>query len=317
MLSIDFAVQLVRTSRVKGLVSNSNGSPSSSGNVQLMPEAAAGRGQMGMRYGSRIRWDGAFDIANVPPGRYLLRARGNDTDPPEYAEQPLTVAGGDLPGVTVMLMPGATIKGAVTFEASPNAASADPSDVRITAPSFTESSVGPNPNARPGKDGRFTLEGVPVGSHLVRANNVPRGWMLKAVVVGGQDVTDQPVDLRSGQTLDGVTVVFTDKLGQISGTVTDDSGHPVTEFTVLAFPTDASLWRPQARQIMTSRPDQNGKYQLKGLPAGDYYVATVDPSESGEWFEPAFLDQHRASAATVTLGEGDARTTDFTVKTEK
>ena len=40
------------------------------------------------------------------------------------------------------------------------------------------------------------------------------------------------------------------------------------DFTVLAFPTDTTLWRPQARQIVTTRPDQTGSYRIRGLPPG-------------------------------------------------
>jgi len=82
---------------------------------------------------------------------------------------------------------------------------------------------------------------------------------------------------------------------------------------VLAFPTDTTLWRPQARQIMTTRPDQTGKYRIRGLPPADYYIVTVDPTEQGEWFDPAYLDAHRAGAARVTLAEGDVKTQDFRV----
>ena len=56
---------------------------------------------------------------------------------------------------------------------------------------------------------------------------------------------------------------------------------------------------------MTARPDQTGKFRIRGLPPGDYYLATVDPAEQGEWFEPAYLDEHRVGAARVTLGDGD------------
>jgi hypothetical protein len=109
-------------------------------------------------------------------------------------------------------------------------------------------------------------------------------------------------------------VLFTDRLTEVNGTVTDDHGTPITDYTVLAFPTDASLWRPMARQIMTARPDQNGKYQIRGLPPGDYYLAPVDPAQQGEWFESSFLQQHRPSAANVSLGEGDVKTQDFKVR---
>jgi hypothetical protein len=42
-------------------------------------------------------------------------------------------------------------------------------------------------------------------------------------------------------------------------------------------------------------------------------VATIDPSEPGEWFEPDFLEQHRSTAARLSLGEGDVKTHDFTI----
>jgi hypothetical protein len=65
---------------------------------------------------------------------------------------------------------------------------------------------------------------------------------------------------------------------------------------------------------MTTRPDQNGKFQLLGLPPGEYFLAAVDPAEQGEWFEPAFLDEHRSGAARLTLGEGDSKTQDFRIR---
>ena len=59
---------------------------------------------------------------------------------------------------------------------------------------------------------------------------------------------------------------------------------------------------------MTVRPDQNGRFQLRGLPAGDYYLAAIDPQQPGEWFDPRFLDEQRADASRVTLSDGDTRT---------
>ena len=316
VLDIDFNLQLVRTSRVSGHVTNPDGTPTTSGNVNLAPDgAAAGRGPIGANYGSRIEWDGNFSIGNVPPGRYTLRARGNDTEVPQYAAQPLTVSGGELSNVSVVLMPGASLSGSVTFQSTQLPVPGDLTQVRITAPAIDQFGVGPNPNARVDKDGNFTLEGVPAGAHLIRPNGGVRGWALKSVTVDGHDVTDTPIDLKSGQRLANVGVVFTDKLSEIDGTVTDQQGTPFTDFTVLAFPTDPSLWRPQSRHIMTARPDQTGKFKIRGLPPAEYYVVTVDPAEQGEWFEPTFLDQHRPAATRLTLGDGDVKTQDFKVST--
>jgi hypothetical protein len=190
-----------------------------------------------------------------------------------------------------------------------------PTQLRISAPSTDQSDFGPQPNARVDKAGRFTLTGVSAGSHLIRAGgNTTRGWILKSVTVGGRDVTDTPIQVRSGEAVSNVVVVFTDRQNEVTGTVSDEQGAPVPDFTVLAFPTDSSLWRPQARQIMTARPDQTGTYRIRGLPPGEYYLVTVDPTEQGEWFEPAYLDDHRAGAVRVTLAESDVKTQDFKVR---
>jgi len=127
-------------------------------------------------------------------------------------------------------------------------------------------------------------------------------------------VIDKPIDVRAGETIKNVSLVFSDTQTQLSGTVTTDRGLPVTDYTVLAFPADQTFWRQQSRYIMTARPDQNGSYQLRGLPAADYYVALVDPAEPGEWFEPSFLDAHRAGAMRVSLGDGEAKNQDFKVR---
>jgi hypothetical protein len=265
-----------------------------------------------MTYGGRIQWDGAFTIANVPPGRYMLRARGDDADPPLFGTAPLSVDGSDVGDVSLVLSAGATITGTIAFQPGSNPAP-DMTQVRISAPSTDQGSFGPQGNARVDKDGHFTLNGVSTGPHLIRPQGNMRGWSLKSVTLDGRDITDTPVDIRGGQAVTGVAIVFTDKQSEINGTIATETGTPVPDYTVLAFPTDPSLWRPQARQIMTARPDQTGKYRLRGLPAGDYYIATVDPAEQGEWFDPTYLDSHRAGAARVTLAEGDVKTQDFHV----
>jgi hypothetical protein len=309
-LDIDFALLLVRTARISGRVASSDGEDVSTGNVTLTPEGQSGRPGAGTGFGGRIQWDGAFEMANVPPGRYILRARGDDWAVPQFATQPLTVARGDLTVVNDVLSPGATVAGTISLERS-KSVGADPTQFRIGAPmadgAASGPGFGPNPQVRVDKEGRFLLEGVAVGPHWIRAQ-MPRGWMLKTVIVDGRDVTDAPLELRSGQLLSNVTMVFTDKLSEINGTITDDRGTPITDFTMLAFPADPSLWRAQSRQIMTARPDQTGRFQIRGLPAGEYLLAAVDPAEQGEWFEPSFLDQHRAGAARVTVGDGDVKT---------
>src|SRR5207247_5001762 len=136
-------------------------------------------------------------------------------------------------------------------------------------------------------------------------------------LIAGRDVIDTPIDLRPGETIKNVSLVFTDRQSQISGTVMTDKGTPATDYTVLAFPTDQTYWRAQSRYIMTTRPDQNGNFQIRGLPPAEYFLAVVDPAEPGEWFEPAFLDAPRPRAQNVSLRRGGGKNQDLQVNKHK
>jgi hypothetical protein len=221
------------------------------------------------------------------------------------------VIGGDVT-TYVTLAPGATISGTITLASRQSPAVPSLNQFRVSTLALDGTALGGSSTSRVETDGTFTIEDVSAGPRMIRAQ-APRGWALRSVVVSGRDVTDTPLEFRSGSRTTGVSLEFTDVLSEISGTVTDQRGAPATEYTVLAFPGDASLWRPQARHIMTARPDQTGRFQIWGLPPGEYYVAVVDPVEQGEWFEPAFLDEHRAGAVRVALNEGDVKTQDFKI----
>ena len=214
--------------------------------------------------------------------------------------------------MNVVLSPAGSIAGTITLQNTQSSPTPDLTQFRISTPADDFAGIGPNGNARVDRTGAFTMSGVAPGPHLLRAQT-PRGWTLKSVMVDGRESVDAPFDVKPSQNVTGVAVVFTDKITEINGTVSDPQGTPVTEYTVLAFPDDQALWRPQSRQIMTTRPDQNGTFQIRGLPAGQYYVAVVDPSQQGEWFDPVFLEQQRAGAKRLLLVEGDVKTQDFRI----
>jgi len=315
-LPVDFSLQLVHISRVSGTVLEPDGSVAWGGNVTLVADqATVGRGGgFGINYGSRISWDGTFEVTNVPPGRYTLEARGpNDDDEPKFATQPVVVGGSvDVDDVSVLLQPGGAITGTLNFPIGANDLP-NLTQVRVSAPSLGPS-AGNVAQGRVDVNGQFTITGIEPGDHLIRPNGQLRSWRLASVTVNGRDVTDVPIALRASERVSNVVITFTDKTTEIDGTLTQTNGTPVTEYTVLAFSTDPSFWQPQSRHIATARPDQTGKYRIRGLPAGSYYMATVDPTEQGEWFEPSYLDEHRNGAARITIADGDVKTQDFRIR---
>lgn len=315
---IDYRLQLVRTARVSGMVASSAG-PIGSGSVQLTPELAGAGGAINLS--GRIQGDGTFSIRNVPPGRYSLVARTNPTPQrgggqaasaiPQYAVQSLTIAGLDIGGIALILGQGAALSGNVTLDNGQSLQTINATQIRVTAPLVGNVQIPVrNANARVAQDGTFVLDGVPAGPHLIRAN-APGGWWLKSVQLYGRDVIDTPIDIKDGQPVRGLTLVFSNLVTQIDGTVTDAKNQPVSGVNVIAFSTEQAQWIPQTRTTQTARPDQYGRFQLRGLPPGEYFLAAVDGAEQGEWFDPAFLSGIRMHATRTLLADGETKTQDL------
>jgi hypothetical protein len=53
---------------------------------------------------------------------------------------------------------------------------------------------------------------------------------------------------------------------------------------------------------------------FSNLPAGDYLIGAVTDVESYQWFEPAFLDQLAATAAKFSLGPGEKKVQNLSIK---
>jgi hypothetical protein len=329
---IDFQVQLVALATVSGIVAGADDVVP----VMLMAEEAGGRGPLGgpMLTG-RSQADGTFVISNVPPGRYIAVARsGGRNNDPRTAMQSIVVNGQNVGGVSLMLQPGVTLSGNITVESSGTAAPTDYSGFRVDVPDVTPLPFGGGGGGGRGglaggagraeRNGTFQVGNLLPGRHYIRITGGGQGqaqgrgqgqsqgqWTLKSVLVAGQDVTDQPVDLKPGQNVENVTIVLTDRSTEIAGTVRDRKNAPATGLTVIAFSSDQQYWRAQSRHIQVVRTDADGAFRLRGLPAGDYLIVAVDDVAQGEWFDPAYLEQARGSATRITLTEGEKKTLDL------
>ena len=305
MTGIGFGVRLVPTARVSGMVLAPSGAPSARSAVSLVPDED-GQAIGGNLLNGQTQPDGTFIVRNVPPGRYLAVARsgGRRFDNPLFAMQSITVDGQEVGGVTLMLAAGATVSGTVVFETRTLPEADALSRVRVSTRPLQALPFGGDGETRVDADGTFELTNVPMGAQIVRVQ-APDPWQLKAVYVDGQDATDVPLEFAPGSEVENVSIVVTDQVSELSGLISDGRGQPLSAFTVVAFSTDPSLWRSQSRQIGVSRPDQNGRYLVRGLPPGPYHVVAVDGIEQGAWYDPALLRQLSRGAARVDVRAGE------------
>ena len=148
--------------------------------------------------------------------------------------------------------------------------------------------------------GRFRTE------NLLRDSSVTGGWMLKSVVIDGADVTDVAFDIA--KSTDDAVITFTDKVSELSGQIQNGAGAPASGYALLIFSADKRFWLPQSRRTVATRPETNGQYLIRNLPAGDYLMIALTDVEPSQWNDPAFLAQMAAqSPVKITLAEGEKR----------
>jgi hypothetical protein len=136
---------------------------------------------------------------------------------------------------------------------------------------------------------------------------VPDGWTVKQILHDGRDVADTPIESKSGDVLSGVQVVVSNRVTRISGQLVDTKGAPLVDGTVIVFADDSAKWSDDSRWVRAVRPDQDGRYQIQGLPPGDYLAVAVDYVEDGIWNDAEYLESIRRYAQKVTLGEAEMR----------
>jgi hypothetical protein len=161
------------------------------------------------------------------------------------------------------------------------------------------------------EDGRLSLEVVPGTYRLMASVNTP--WQVKRVVYRGREVEADEVDLTAepGSRID---VVFTTRSATVDGGVTDASGKPATEYTVVIFPQDAELARRgNYRRMRIARPDQQGRFRAEHLPPGDYLAAAVVEIDMEGGFDPEVLDGLRPAAKPFRVREGETSTLSLTL----
>jgi hypothetical protein len=217
---------------------------------------------------------------------------------PEQAAMPLVVNGDDVSGLTIVTTKPSVLTGSIV--ADTGVARPLPRNVRVTQRSVT--SGGTSMSMGSMNDTDFQLVGM-AGAFRINVTG-PEGWTVKAVMLDGRDVTDEPIDLR-GQNAT-VRVVLSDRPSSVIGTASQ-RGAPA-DVDVVVFAEDPTKWTYPSRFVRTTRADGQGRFQIVDLPSGERYLAAaLDYLEEGEQDDPQFLERLRARATSFSLIEGQQR----------
>src|SRR5438128_5064483 len=264
---------------------------------------------------TQVQPDGSLTVSNLSPGDYMLQAMtpGSLGDMSEFASGQVTVAGEDVTGVQLTGMKSVTVTGRVIVDPA-LAKSVPPALIRLLAsPAHPEDNLlAGMGSGKVNDDYTFEVKTRP-GVALIRPTNLPPGWGLKAVRQHGSDVTDSGIEFRPNDDVGGIDVELTNKTTEVSGLVTNNRSEPVKDYTVVVFAKDRERWGYMSRYFQSSRPDQDGRYKVKALPAGEYYAVALDYVEPGEATDPEFLDRVKERAVTFSLHDGETKVVDLKI----
>ena len=158
--------------------------------------------------------------------------------------------------------------------------------------------------------GEFSFESVPPGQYRLALEQTDP-WMLTAATLDGRDVLDLPFHVSSPWVSD-IRVTFSKAITTLSGRVLGADGAARPRETVVIFAADGRFWLPGSRRVHSARTGLTGRYEFRGLPAGQYFLVV----DSGGLFDDAWdsgvLVQLSRSARRIVLGPGQALSQDLT-----
>ena len=308
----DFPLVPGRAAKVSGIATDARGVPLAGGSIGISQETTGTEGGMFTSVGGgSVAADGTFSIPNVPPGEYKIRATaaGNRQAgaPAEIVTQVLTVDGQDIEGLRLTTTAGWSMSGRIRSESGEPLSFARNRVsmlANLVSPELEPRTSGMFTNVQIRDDWTFAVTNIfgPSRLHVT----TPNGWAIKSVLLGDRDVTDEAMDMSSGEQLSDVDVVVTNIVTRVNGRLTDAEGKANADGTVLFFAVEPNKRFDRSRWVRAVRPDQQGAFQIEGLPSGEYLAIALDYVQDGVWNDPEYLATLVQRGQKVVLRAGEA-----------
>jgi hypothetical protein len=259
-----------------------------------------------------------FGIFGVPDGEYELYATQPLLPGRDYlrsSARRVTVRGGDVTGISLVLAPLASIAGHLVVENDPKAGCAKrretavqetiifarryepetkpagnaaskttPSEVPISLTNSVSESV-------PDAQRTFTMRNLAAGLYRIDPRAPASGWYVRSIASGPAQtarnsslaVARDGVTLRSGEHLSGLTVTITEGAASLRGHISVAEGqHLPPRMRVYVVPSE----RDSAENVLRfyeSRAEPDGSFTIGNIAPGRYWIIArpVEENESG------------------------------------
>lgn len=268
---------------IRGLVRDRGGAGISGARLSAFPTRSSGPVIMAVE--GRSESDGSFAVSGLSPGSYRLTVRASGYG---EATRPFE-AGADK--AEIVLTPAGAVTGQVVddegrpvelFRLASRPAPAAASAGTVMGPGRTQDVTS--------ADGRFTLEDLAEGTHVVTVSAPERtpASISDVRITGGGSTDIGRVRLSAG--------------GTIRGNVTDTSGAPVAGAALGVRGASRDFGASFAPQAVS---DTGGAFEIRGAPAGTVEVSATHPNYAEGRVTGIEVDPSKGpSEARVVLAEG-------------
>jgi hypothetical protein len=321
---MDFGLRQEPVFHVRGrLVDASSGQPPANASISITPREQLGGGTFSSS-APYNRADGTFQLNDVLPGSYWLRAQlpltvrpqpGDTNGPPRPPSGALAidVSGGDVENVILTIYPPVSITGRVRVDGLATLAF---DRVRVSLQS--SGSVSPSPPPQPATvnaDGTFVIQNVLPGEYQLAVPNL--GPAVAGVNAGQllylKDAKFGTIDLLSGTmsvagpVSDQLQVVLGADASKLTGTVADSRQQPVPQSQIVLVPN----LRDRRDLYKATRSDASGHFTLLVVPPGSYKIFAVDPQLMDSFYDPSVFAKLDSKGTPIDVGSSASSNVDL------
>jgi hypothetical protein len=285
---IDFRLHKVPAFHVRGkAVDSRTGEPLRNSMIQVQT-----RGNVFFQ-GVQSRQNGTFDVQGVASGSYTLFCQ---TEPELRAQQIVDVGDHDVDDVVLALRPPFEISGTIRLEGDPPTAEQHRGPMRV---GLNAIEMGSSANTAANADGTFVLK-VTHAVYQINASCNASAY-LKSMHFGDQDVTNGKIDLTQ-QTSGALNIVCGTDVGQIQGSVQNESGQPAAQVMITVSPDDEHQSRQDLFYQLMS--DENGKFDYRDIAPGEYKVFAWESVDQELLQSAEFRKAFESRAGSVSISPG-------------
>jgi protocatechuate 3,4-dioxygenase beta subunit len=304
--SIDFRLMPQPLFRIRGRVLDARTGHLSQP-VQLEIESRNPGSPHFPRGGPHISENGAFEIRDVVPGAYWIKAQlipnANDFKQTigdllrNMAQVSVDVSNADVENVMVTFSPGFSLNGRVEIDSSGNGTSRETRPLMVYLEP-QESTPVPTLPQTVKADGTFTFDNVLPGDYRIQTEGGPNNSYMKSAHLGRTDVLNGLT--LSGPVSESLEVILSTTSGEIDGAVLDSDRKPVHGAQVVLIP---NRERSRSDLYRTATTDQNGRFTIRTIVPGEYKVFAWEDLEPYAYNDPDFLRKYEERGTPVAVSE--------------